>query len=543
MIESIDVVSDAGEKRNPKLNIGTTASNTTGKSAASVFSVAPGDRNRGIGGLDNTTWLFVCFLICALPLFFLISYNSGYGYDQLEYLVTGRSLAEGYQFYYWIPSKSFGIYTFVAICCRLGGGFGHFSTSVVITLLFLAITVATFKVVAATENATTGLTAAVLVALCAVFMELIFLEPEPFVYLSGLAVYYLLLKNRNNVVFLFLAGLALGIGMDFKSIAAFYAVGAGVFLLLRAYKRRQLTMFFLRWMPAFLGGFIISVGAPAIYFASTGRWTPFWRWSVIFPLFQYPRNSVYLSVLYTKLLFINSIVVCGFILSFSPGLRQRLYSRDTVVLALLMGGVAYIALLKTQASHYYFPGASFFCIFVAIVLNNALAPIVAKGRFNSWQIAAGALLAMILMIGSVALYRPVRLKGLFRVRDFAIEEGGIARFARSLVPENKRMLITKPGSDTLWYWVAHRYPPRPFINTDQKTAWFLREQPQAVLDWLNDPDLVLVEFNPKEPAIDDPGFGASSQDRAAWNRLAQKVEERFVPFRRGPDNELFWHPR
>jgi hypothetical protein len=495
---------------------------------------------RQADGDNQAAWVFSLFVLFAIPAFFLITYNSGYGYDQLEYLVIGRSLADGYSLYYWIPSKSFGIYAFVAVLYRLGVSFGHCSDALVITLLFLIMVVATYKVVRAAEGASSGAIAAVLVAFCAVFMELTFLEPEVFVYLFGLAAYYVLVNKPANTASIFLAGLALGAGMDFKSVAAFYAFGAAFFLLLAAFRTDRMTTFFFFWMPALLGGFVVSCGIPALYFALTGRWEPFWRWSVTFPLFNFPRNSIYLYVLYTKLLFIHLIIIGGILVSLRPALRSYIYSDEHAVLALCMGAFSYLALLKTQASHYCFPGAAFFCIFVSIVITKALSLLTRALKLKSWQVGFGGLAAVALVVMSASLYRPGKLKVLFSVRDYAADEGVIERSPLFTVPAGKHVLITAPGADVRWYWLAHRYPPPPFVDMDQKTAWFLRHRPEVVFGGLDDPDLVLVEFNPKDPAMDDPGFGASAEDRVLWERLSKELEKRFVPFHQEPDGKVFW---
>jgi len=53
-------------------------------------------------------------LLFVVALFYVFTYNSGYGYDALEYLVIGRSIAHGRPFYSLIPSKSPGIYYLIS---------------------------------------------------------------------------------------------------------------------------------------------------------------------------------------------------------------------------------------------------------------------------------------------------------------------------------------------------------------------------------------------------------------------------------------------
>ena len=55
----------------------------------------------------------LCFLI---SLFYLFTYNSGYGYDGLEYLVIARAISRGAQLYSFMPSKSPGVYFFWRFC-------------------------------------------------------------------------------------------------------------------------------------------------------------------------------------------------------------------------------------------------------------------------------------------------------------------------------------------------------------------------------------------------------------------------------------------
>ena len=91
--------------------------------------------------------ILLLLVVTSAPLFWLLAYNSGYGYDQLEYLVIGRALAEGIPFYTYVPSKSFGIFAVVAALYRAGVRFGHVSLSVVITVVYVTIVVATYLVV------------------------------------------------------------------------------------------------------------------------------------------------------------------------------------------------------------------------------------------------------------------------------------------------------------------------------------------------------------------------------------------------------------
>ena len=108
-------------------------------------------------------------------------------------------------------------------------------------------------------------------------------------------------------------------------------------------------------------------------------------------------------------------------------------------------------------------------------------------------------------VASIVLYRPDASLRLVTIKDYQAEEQHLVTYVHNLVPEGKKMLFFH--DDTKVYWLAHRLPPKPLINTDVKTGrGSMRNQPQRVLDRLDDPDLVLVEFNPDKPAITDEAF-------------------------------------
>ena len=120
-------------------------------------------------------------VVPAVLAFGLFAYNSGYGYDQLEYLVIGRAWARGIPFYTYIPSKSFGIFALVAVLSRLGVGFGHASLALVIAGVFASVIGGTYLVVKATSDDRAAVVGLALVAASAAFMEMNFLQPEAFV--------------------------------------------------------------------------------------------------------------------------------------------------------------------------------------------------------------------------------------------------------------------------------------------------------------------------------------------------------------------------
>src|SRR6267378_667276 len=97
-------------------------------------SLASLDAEPNLSGASR--WAILTCLLFAVALFFVFTYNSGYGYDALEYLVIGRALAHGQRFYSLIPSKSPGIYYLVAAILTFKVPANHYTVSALITLLF-----------------------------------------------------------------------------------------------------------------------------------------------------------------------------------------------------------------------------------------------------------------------------------------------------------------------------------------------------------------------------------------------------------------------
>src|SRR5205814_7835481 len=75
----------------------------------------------------------------------LFVYNSGYGYDALEYLVIGRSVKDGYSFYAFVPSKSWALYYLVAGYLWLPQASTHLGISLLITAILLLVCLVTYR--------------------------------------------------------------------------------------------------------------------------------------------------------------------------------------------------------------------------------------------------------------------------------------------------------------------------------------------------------------------------------------------------------------
>src|SRR5215831_4744822 len=319
--------------------------------------------------------LLLCIGLGAIcTVFYLFSYNSGYGYDALEYLVIGRSMAEGVPFYTYLPSKSPAIYYLVEWLYKSGIGFDHRSLAGVITAIFALTVAATYLIARRWFSDRAAVAIAGLTALAAFFMELNFLQPTALFYVCGLIAFDALLrfeKSRRQWL-LFAAGAALGIGIVIKSSAAFYGLAAGHFLILTGTRDHLSFAWLVRCGLSLLAGVLLVLGIVFGYYFSVGSAHAFIDWTFVFPFAHYPSSATYLSKAYTKLLWVNVFILASAPLLFRQRTRTAFWEDRPAVLALLFGACAHLALLKTQASHYFFPGTPFLFMFAVSVYEKRL---------------------------------------------------------------------------------------------------------------------------------------------------------------------------
>lgn len=491
--------------------------------------------------------LFVAF---SAPLFYRFALNRGYGVDQLEYLVLGRALAEGVPLFTYVPSKSFAIYVTVAALYRLGVTFDPPSLAQFTTLLYVAMVCATFialrQLLPAADRGLATLAAAA-VGVCAVLMELNYLQPTGFVYLFGLGAYALTIRSlpaRSGRV-LFLAGMAVAGGSYFKMVALLYGAAIAVFVIT---ERAAVPGACARLRPllGLVVGLAVGLALPAAYFAVTGRFAEFWHWTVIFPLLHYPSNTVYLPKIYTKLGGIIILILSGLAGSLLPGVRSRLYTEPTTRLALLMGSFSYLVLFKTQASHYYFAGAPFLCFFAVTALARSAE--LARGAARA-TMRVGLLAVALCLLGTSAVLYAARLRpGTFGVfapaRVVRPADSELVTFVHRRVPPDRQLLAMHDPMRV--YWLTHRYPPGRLIHTAEQSTWLFRRAPRTLLDVLDEPRLVLVEFDPEQvhdPWLDDPTFGARPGDREILAAFHERLRRDFLSVDGAPAGYQFWERR
>ncbi len=491
----------------------------------------------------NGRWARIPYLLIALAagLFGFIAYNSGYGYDQLEYLVIGRSLRQGYALYDLIPSKSPGIYALVAAAQSMGLANSRVGLAVLIGIVCLATVSLTYAVTSRIEGRRVAALSSALVWLCMLFMELVYLQPTAFVYLSGLLAWWLALRaaaSRRTLSWLW-PGLVLSVGFEFKSVAAFYGLGLAGWLLLWARDSSFPVKRKLMALALAVAGGLAGLLVPMAYFLAKGRLGQHLLWTYEFPLLHYPSNTYFLAKSFSKLGWFLLLAISCCTLAFRPGLRSRLQGSHSLPLALAMGLAASLALLKTQASHYWFPAAGLLCIPMSRVLLEGLGAM-DPGRIPSRSLLGASAAILSLACLSVWAYQPTAMARLFRVRAFPEDLRFQSFFGSQGRPGDRALFIR---NSTYLYWISGRYPPTPFINTDVQTTYFLKASPGTLDASLQDPRLTLVEFNPSEPGFEDGTLPRTPQGRDALGLLERRLSEDFRPADGAPEGYKFWGRR
>jgi hypothetical protein len=453
--------------------------------------------------------LVSAFLVIAAA-FYIFTYNSGFG----------RALLHGFRLYTFVLSKGWATYAMTAGALALLPALNHAWISLVIALLFALAVAATWWLGYWLFSPAVAVLTALLVAVCGFFMEINFLEPEIPVYICGLLAVYALETGRRSPARCIWAGVCLGVGCAFKSVALFYMAATFGYLLLSL--RQPPIAVRLRSALWIVLGFAGALALPACYFAATGQLQNHIQWSFVFPLLHYPSHTIYLRKLYTKLLwFFVLLLIAGLLASTYPLRRAIFDKKSRVVLILWMGAVSMLSLIKTQSSHYVFPGAAFLSFFIAETLycwwkQNK------RSSLLLWIPAGAAILVFV----SAWLYSPSAMSRFFYKRDFSYEDSLTAGLQALTRPEDRVLFLH--GGMAL-YWLADRYPVTSFISTDVQTTYLLFQQPEMLMTALDDPRLRLVEFDPQSVQFDDSRFLATDHHRKLMDRFFRRLQERFAP--------------
>jgi hypothetical protein len=466
---------------------------------------------------------FLLLLIGSLLLLSVVLFvhNSGYGYDALEYLVIGRALRDGQPFYTFVPSKSWALYALLACYLSIPQTDTHLGISLLVAAVLITICLATYVVVRRTFGCRTAFASSMLVGASSLFMELNYVEPEGFVYLCGLmsfAVATRTEREESRAKWLG-AGLWIGVGMAFKSVAGFYLFALVLWTFVC---RRELHQRSFEQATFVIIGFLFAVGVQLVYFGVSGRLQPYMEWSFIFPVFYYPASTEWFAKLYTKLLWVWVGIAAAAVVSFGRMNRRLIYNDDKVWLLLAFGAFGLVPLLKVQASHYAFPGAAFFLVYVAVVFDRCIALRFAGRECFALSIGGGAFGVCLF---SAVLYQPTAFLRLIDINSYA-DERPLRIALQEIVRPGEYAIFFDQG--TRLYWISERYPNWPLLNTDVQTTYFVERNTPNLLHAFDDPRLTLVEFDPRRLSFDDRDFLTRSASRSFLKMLHCKLEAGFT---------------
>ncbi|GAB4017812.1 hypothetical protein [Spirosoma koreense] len=471
------------------------------------------------------TRLFL-FLACFCPVFFLFAYNSGYGYDAYEYLIIARSLDRGHALYDFIPTKSYLLYSSTNVLLKLLGGYNHVSISALITLLAAGVLVSTWCA-ARLFSERAALVAVGLTAACCCFMEMNFLEPESWIALFGLNAFTLVISRNGYPWWRWLgAGLLLGLAMCFKSVAAFYVAGFGAFIgLLWLTGRLTFWPMVGRGMLVLLG-FFVPLGLSALYFYATGRLEEHLEWTYIYPFGGYPSHTLFLTKFLIKLSWLLLLLLISAVLVWQRPYRTLYQKTPALWLVLILAAFASIAMLKTQASHYFFPAAVFLSLHLGFLADQWLSHQFSQRQGTSRGLIIGGVVALLLVITSLLLYRPAAARRLISLTDYGWEKE-TGEFIRQLTGPTGKALIIDNAMNL--YFVSDREPNVPFIHTEMQTTHYIKSHPDTYGRALADTNLKLVIFGNRSSIIDDSTTVNQPANAYALRQLRAGLNAHFVP--------------
>ncbi|MCX6215533.1 glycosyltransferase family 39 protein [Spirosoma sp.] len=483
------------------------------------------------------TRLFL-LLILFCPVFFLFTYNSTYGYDALEYLVIARSLNEGYSLYDFIPSKSYLIYASTNVLLSLLGGYNHASVSGLIMLLAMGCVLSAWRAARQFGERAALITAA-LTAACCFFMEMNFLEPESWIGIFGLNAFLLATDGKEQSGWRWLgAGVLLGIAMCFKSVAAFYVVGFGAFiLLLWLAGRLSFWPMVARGMLVLLG-FLLPLSLSALYFYVTNRLDAHLEWTYIYPFGGYPSHTIFLVKFLIKLSWFLLLLAVSIVLMVRQPYRAAYQRTPALWLALLLAGFSCIAMLKTQASHYFFPAAVFFSVHLGFMADKWLGQYERRYTYVPYRsIFMGVGAVGILVLISAFLYRPDAIKRFVTVADYSGEKEA-GDFIREQAGPNGKVLLFDNALSL--YYLSDREPNVPFFFTEMQTTHYIKSHPDTYKHALADTSLKMVVFGNRSSVIDDSTALNNPANAYAIRQLRAGLQKNFVQVKNPRFPLLYW---
>lgn len=220
----------------------------------------------------------------AAAVFVLFAFNSGYGYDQLEYLAIAREMAGGRSLYEFAPSKSPGIYVLLECLMRAGMGQTRFAVASLIGILVGLLAVMTWWAAARVLDRWRAGFCSLLVFPLAASSELNFLQPTVFVGASGLLAYALVHRTAHQhwVLHCCIAGAGIGLRILFKAVAGFYGVACVWWLLWLVWTRQLALRRAILAATSMALGLFMVLGIVAAWYAGKSEFEAAVYWTIDF---------------------------------------------------------------------------------------------------------------------------------------------------------------------------------------------------------------------------------------------------------------------
>ena len=195
-------------------------------------------------------------------------------------------------------------------------------------------------------------------------------------------------------------------------------------------------------------------------------------------------------------------------------------------LALLLAAFASATLLKTQASHYFFPAAIFLSLHLGFFVDQWLTHQGTPEQGIPRRLLVAGTVAGGLAVVSLLVYRPDAAKRLVGVKEYGGEEqvGGIIRQLAG--PTGKVLLIDNAMS---LYYLSDREPNVPFIHTEMQTTHYIKSHPDTYGKALADTNLKLVVFGNRTSVIDDSTTIHQPANAHALGQLRAGLKTSFKP--------------
>lgn len=437
--------------------------------------------------------------------------------------------------YDFIPSKSWLWYVFVQKGINiLGGDFTHFQVTLLIVIEFIGIGISSYIVVnKLTKSTQIAFITALLSLISCFFMELNFLEPEAPIAILAIWSLYFLSKNKNSDWFV--GGILLGIAMTFKSIAMFYVAGAGLYLFYECFVIRKSNFWQITQKGTLiLIGFVVPLLLSLIYFYQVNRLEQHVYWSYIYPFGSYPAHTLFLKKLIIKTFWFIFLTIVSIILALNVKDKSKFLSNTPFMLSLFFGLLSLTSLMKSQASHYFYPAVPFLSVVIAMVYAHYSK--IYEQKLNNVYLALGILLIFVLFVTFIT--RRDVIQRLIQVDGFAIEKTYASTVNRNLKAKDKALLI---DFGSLFYFHSHRYPNVPFINTEMQTSDYIKKHTDVYKKSLQDTSLKLVIFGFRNAIIDDSTKINTPENKIAINKLRQELNKNFTVETDSVLNIKLWH--